>query len=59
MNFKLSFDGQPTIASSTTLIEKNVPFFSFIRQTKSKIQTFLKANTVQKLHFPLTKKLNV
>ena len=29
MNFKHSFNDQHTIASITTLIEKNLPFFSF------------------------------
>ena len=34
-----------------TLIEKKIPFFSFIHQMKSKKETYIKPNSVQSLYF--------
>ena len=53
MNFKLSFNDQPNIASFTTLIERNFHFLSFIYQKISKKSDYDKPNTVQTLRFPL------
>ena len=53
MNFKQSFKDQLTIASFTKLIEKNFASFSFNNQINSKQPTYIKANTVQTLHFPI------
>ena len=51
MNVKQSFTGQPTIASFTTLIDRNFTFFSFKNQISSRKPTDIKPNTVQTLQF--------
>ena len=44
MNFKNSFNIQPTFASLTTLIGKNFPFFSFIYQLNFQSLAHIKPN---------------
>ena len=51
MNFKHSFNDQPTIASFTTLNQTKFPFFSFFYQINSKKLTCVIPKTVQTVIF--------
>ena len=53
MNFKHSFNDEPTFAHSIGLNDKNLEVFSFIYQITSKRPPYNERNIVQTLHFPL------
>ena len=53
MNFKQSFNDQPTIAPFSTLVEKIFRFFPFIYQIDSRKPAYNKPNTVKTLRCPL------
>ena len=55
MDFKHSFNDQPTTVSSNSLIEMNFPFVSFTYQNILKKSTHIKPKIVQIIHFPLKK----